>query len=202
MKSIIITLMMIFISLPALAEFGISNVVDKEIQKVPPLTHKQYPIKYEKKIFYPYTIHISSWRDPSRAIEEMDRLRSRFIPTFITKIDLGEKGIWYRVDYGLFLTIKDAVRKSRQLQRTNIANKGAYVGTPVPYAIEIGMFETEEQALSEQSRLRTLGVISYIVKESNRCFRLLVGAYPDKNSTKIAQGDIRAIGLNFKITKR
>ncbi|MEA3221667.1 MAG: SPOR domain-containing protein [Thermodesulfobacteriota bacterium] len=202
MKSIIMTLIIVFISLPALAELGLSNVVEKEIQRAPAMPQKQHSIKYVKETFYPYTIHMSSWRDPAPAIEKMNSLRLTLRPTFITKIDLGKKGVWYRVDYGLFATIKDAVVKSRELQEAKIANKGAFVGMPVPYAIEIGTFKTEEQALAEQSRLRNLGVISYMVKESERCFRLLVGAYPDKDSTKLAQDDLGAIGISLKITKR
>jgi hypothetical protein len=201
-RKIIMTLIIVFISLPALAELGLSNVVEKEIQRAPAMPQKQHPIKYVKETFYPYTIHMSSWRDPALAIERMDSLRLMLRPTFITKIDLGEKGVWYRVDYGLFTTIKDAVEKSRELQGAKIANKSAFVGTPVPYAIKVGTFETEEQALAEQSRLRSLGAISYIVEGSERCFRLLVGAYPDKDSTKLVQNDLGAIGITFKITKR
>nr|WP_287412443.1 SPOR domain-containing protein [Pseudodesulfovibrio sp.] len=55
-----------------------------------------------------YGLHVSSWRDDTSAFEHCATLRKQGFDTWINQVDLGEKGIWYRVLVGNFASIKDA----------------------------------------------------------------------------------------------
>lgn len=214
MKRLILLVVLSLFALPLWADFGLSNVVTKEIhrtvipaepqkvpgEKVPEEIEK--PISFTKTAYYPYTIHMSSWQDPQDAIKQLRESRSTLETVFITKIDLGSSGIWYRVDYGVFHTIKDAVTRLRELVAKKIIEKGAFVGSTVPYTIEIGIYNNRNKAVETAQGLEEEGIITYILQESDSLYRLVSGAYPDPKSAAPAYNDLKASGINPKIKKR
>jgi hypothetical protein len=214
MKRLILLVVLSLFALPLWADFGLSNVVTKEIhrtvipaepleepvEQVPEEIEK--PISFTKTAYYPYTIHMSSWQDPQDAIKQLRESRSTLETVFITKIDLGSSGIWYRVDYGVFHTIKDAVTRLRELVAKKIIEKGAFVGSTVPYTIEIGIYNNRNKAVETAQGLEEEGIITYILQESDSLYRLVSGAYPDPKSAAPAYNDLKASGINPKIKKR
>ena len=62
-----------------------------------------------------YGLHVSSWRDHEWAFNHCADLKEQGFATWINQVDLGKKGIWYRVLVGNFGTIKDA-----KTGRTNV----------------------------------------------------------------------------------
>ncbi|BDQ34897.1 SPOR domain-containing protein [Pseudodesulfovibrio portus] len=55
-----------------------------------------------------YGLHVSSWRDHEWAFNHCAKLRGQGFETWINQVDLGEKGIWYRVLVGDFASIAEA----------------------------------------------------------------------------------------------
>jgi len=55
-----------------------------------------------------YGLHVSSWRDHEWAFKHCAELKEQGLVTWINQVDLGDKGIWYRVLVGDFATIKGA----------------------------------------------------------------------------------------------
>ncbi|QGY38856.1 tetratricopeptide repeat protein [Pseudodesulfovibrio cashew] len=55
-----------------------------------------------------YGLHVGSYKDHKRAFTHCEQLRKQGFSTWINQIDLGDKGIWYRVLVGEFPTIKAA----------------------------------------------------------------------------------------------
>ncbi|HQP31701.1 MAG TPA: SPOR domain-containing protein [Deltaproteobacteria bacterium] len=218
MKRILLpSLAIVLIPLCLLASYGKSNVLQREIKRSPlivaPLTtttpQPQAPPAAPgkgcaKNTFYPFTIHILSSQSLADARRSMERLNASLGKVFITKTDLGATGIWYRLDYGLFSTAKDAVSKMRELQRKGIIDSGAFLGSPTPYTLELVTFDAQshKQAQQEIGRLKDLGVASYLIEENEGCLRVVVGAFPDMKSAKMVQSDLSKLGLNPTITKR
>lgn len=218
MKRLILVGILSLVAIPLWADFGLSNMVTKEIhrsvvpaestmntmeQPVPEAQDKvEQPVSYTKTAYYPYTIHISSWQSQQEALLQYKGKRSLLGTVFITKIDLGASGIWYRVDYGVFPTIKDAVERLRELRVQKIISEGAFVGGSVPYSIEVGMYGSEDKALSLYKELEDKGVITYVMKESEGLYRVLAGAYPDTTSASPAYNDLMSLGLTPTIKKR
>ena len=220
MKRLILVCILSLIALPLWADYGLSNVVTKEIHRTvvveetpkeaaeepapKPQVQENTPqsVPYTKTAYFPYTIHISSWQDPQAALEQSRQMQSSLGTVFITKIDLGPSGVWFRVDYGVFNTIKDAVTSLRELVAKKVVEKGAFVGSQVPYAIEIGMYDTENKAKEAARDLDQKGVASYVLKETDSLYRLLVGAYPDTKSAIPAYNDLKELGLTPTMKKR
>jgi len=216
-------------ALPGWADYGLSNVVEKKIDRsqpseqklpaspeamspsVPAKAPEQTPARkeseeaapsYQKTVFYPYTIHISSWQGKKDALNHRMQKAKNLDPVFITKIDLGATGIWYRVDYGAFPSQKDASSRMSDLQSRGIIDAESFIGSAVPYTIELGVFRDKAGASSEADRLMQKGVAAYILKESDSAFRLVAGAYPGQKSAGPSLDDFAAMGLKAKIVKR
>jgi cell division septation protein DedD len=221
-KRLLLIVVLCLFAFPLWADYGLSNVVTKEInrenqppadnaaeavkqapsaapiEKIPPTP----PAEFKKIVFYPYTIHISSWQNSKDAVVDYEKKYRKLDVVFITKINLGQNGIWYRIDYGAFPTIKEAVLQMKELQAKNVIDQGAFIGSSVPYAIELGVFTGNEDALAQAQKLRIKGIIPYVMKEPGDVYRLLAGAYPDKKSAEPAREDLKSLGMQPKITKR
>ena len=231
MKHSILVCLFVLMALPVRADFGLSNMVRKEIHHtpgmqesipVPPAQKKDAQVQpqvqpqaqpqlqqpkaqelpFTKALHYPFTIHLASWQEQSDAMRQYERMRSRMEPLFITKIDLGPSGIWYRLDFGVFPTIKDAVLKLQEMKSKGLVDKGAFVGGSVPYAIETGVFKSRQEAQARLQYLADKGVVTYVVKEREDLYRLLSGAYPDEQSASAAMKDFAAMNLNPAVKKR
>lgn len=59
-----------------------------------------------------YGLHVSSWRDHEWAFSHCAKLRKQGYDTWINQVDLGEKGLWYRVLVGDYATV-DAAKAGR-----------------------------------------------------------------------------------------
>jgi Flp pilus assembly protein TadD len=55
-----------------------------------------------------YGLHVSSWRDRKSAVEHCEKLKKQGFDTWINQVDLGDKGVWYRVLVGKFASVKEA----------------------------------------------------------------------------------------------
>ncbi len=196
MKRILALVPLLLLALPLWADYGLSNVVTIEIE-APEAPRVEEVVKCAKSNFYPYTIHISSWQDREQALSELEKVKLE--PVFITKIDLGERGIWYRVDYGVFETMAAASARLKEVKAAKQVDKGAFVGGAVPYSVEIETFESMEAATELLGRFDEPGF--YIVPEGT-CFRVLAGAYPTLVSANLVYSELAAKGLDVKIMKR
>lgn len=222
MRRLFLIVVLCLSAIPLWADYGLSNVVTREItrgnvpvaaapQQLPAQPLEQIPAKgpepvaaplLKKSAFYPYTIHISSWQDSREALAQYEKKYRKLDRTFLTKIDLGQAGTWYRIDHGAFASTREATLKMKELQGKNIIDQGAFIGSAAPYALEIGVYAGKGGALAQAQKLRNTGVIPYVLKESEGVYRLLAGAYPDEKSAAPAREDLRALGLKTKITKR
>ncbi|OIQ50684.1 TPR repeat-containing protein YrrB [Pseudodesulfovibrio hydrargyri] len=55
-----------------------------------------------------YGLHVSSWQDYRNAFAHCEKLRKQGFVTWVNQVDLGDKGVWYRVLVGKFGSVKEA----------------------------------------------------------------------------------------------
>jgi septal ring-binding cell division protein DamX len=220
--------MFLLVSLPLWADYGLSNVITKQIdrtqqkeqpptalgnisapapaQGVEPASPDNTPTpavpQFKKSAFYPYTIHISSWQTKKDAFAQYKQKYQKLDGVFTTKIDLGPTGIWYRIDVGAYSADNEAITRMKDLQDAGVIDAESFIGSSVPYTIELGVLPDRGQAQKIADKLRGKGVVTYIMKESDSAYRVLSGAFPNRKSSEPALNDLSALGLNAKITKR
>ncbi|HPC46963.1 MAG TPA: SPOR domain-containing protein [Deltaproteobacteria bacterium] len=157
---------------------------------------------YVKTEYYAYTIHVSSWQSKKDALNHHQRLSRQLDPVFVTKIDLGPRGLWYRVDYGAFTNTAQASSRMEELKAMGIIDPASFIGEPVPYAVELGVYADRSRAVSEAGSLLSKGIAAYVIKENAAVYRLLVGAYPDRKSARPVLDDLTTLGIPGKLSQR
>ena len=221
MKRSIMVCILLMGALPLWADSGLSNVVRKEIHRTMPpaqapaetiqetraqpvqeAIREQKAASFTKAANYPYTIHLASFENPNDAARRLERLKSKLDMLFVTKIDLGAPGVWYRLDYGAFPNIKEAVGKLQELKSKGLVEQGSFVGGSVAYAIEIGVYSSRQEAQSRAKALAGKGVAGYIIQERKDLYRLLSGAYPDEKSAAPALDDLASLNFAATVKKR
>jgi len=164
---------------------------------------QQAAAEFKKTVYYPYTIHISSFKTQKEAVADYEKKYQKMDLAYVTKIDLSDSGIWYRVDYGVFSNVNDAMKKMKEMKNSgSITDPDAFVGSSSPYTIELGVFSSNNEAMTQARKLQGKGQVPYVIKESADVYRLLSGAYPSEKSALPARQDLKAMGLQAKITKR
>lgn len=172
------------------------------VQPVQEAFKEQKKVSFTRAANYPYTIHLASFENPNDAARRLERLKPRMDMLFVTKIDLGAPGVWYRLDCGAFPNIKEAVAKLQELKSKGLVEQGSFVGGSVAYAIEIGAYPSRQEAQARAKALVEKGVTGYILQGTDDLYRLLSGAYPDENSAAPALEDLSALNFAATVKKR
>jgi cell division septation protein DedD len=69
-----------------------------------------------------FTINLSSFRQKQRADRYVEELKKLGLFTYCWKVNLPEKGRWYRVSVGGFPTLKEAKNYTKQLRQEGISD--------------------------------------------------------------------------------
>ncbi len=146
----------------------------------------------------PYTIQISSFRDPQQSIQVARKLNTNGDPAFTSPVDISGKGRWYRVFVGNYTSLAEARSAADELKRrkfryVNIAKK--------PYTVQIGKPIPRNKVRQIQTDLKAKGYFSYQLpsKTDPNQIRILIGAFANK---KAAAGLVRQLttdGFNPEI---
>lgn len=64
-----------------------------------------------------YSIHAGSYKTDKTAGREVQRLQAKGFDAFFEKVDLGDKGIWYRVKVGSFNTADEAEKMLQEMSK-------------------------------------------------------------------------------------
>lgn len=209
---VILILMFIFI---IGAGYGKSNIMEKQIgAPTPNLSVTAKEVKPTKVSvgnkeetpcrtapFHPFTIHLEMNQYNETALAAAAEYRNSIGQTFVSKT-LVSNTVWYSIDHGSFKSAQEAVEKLQDLKDKGLIPKDAYVGAPVPYAVEIATAQTKEKALKELFRLRKSGFSVYLIEANENCFRILSGAFPNSDTAAFYEKELRNLGLPARVAPR
>ncbi|HEX3035878.1 MAG TPA: lytic transglycosylase domain-containing protein [Thermodesulfobacteriota bacterium] len=74
-----------------------------------------------------FTVQVASFPDVQQAEELKKHLKSKLYPAFIQKVELPDKGTWYRVRVGNFKTKKEATIYGNAIKNTELAVESVLV---------------------------------------------------------------------------
>ncbi len=111
-------------------EAAVEKILEKSVEK--PAAEKIEEIVEEKKVMLPpkpvkeeivvfakpsvtYSIHAGSFRKTELAQKDVDRFNKGGFNAYIERVNLGDKGVWYRVKIGLYNTKAEAVAAEKDL---------------------------------------------------------------------------------------
>jgi len=124
-----------------------------------------------KPIRFPYSVMTGSFRTFQLVTKQICFLKKQDLEPWWTRVDLGERGIWFRVCVGHFRS----ARKARDFKKT--CNLKASKVIKTAYTNKIGDFNSKEEIEKQMRSLRKAGYSPYIIEDPQEGLRLLIGAY-------------------------
>ncbi len=148
-----------------------------------------------RKTYYPYSLFLSSVPDLGLAMETLSQWGKRGLEAYFVKVGLS-KGNQYWIYTGCFESREkaEAFKRQRELPGATVRN--------TPYANGIGVYGSLEEIERHNETLKGLGYSAYLVAEPQGRYRLLVGAFMQKERAKYQSDELRAKGIENQIVQR
>jgi hypothetical protein len=164
---------------PVLAKAA-SSSVEQAPEKAAPARGDVFP--GERDLSYPYSIYLGSYKSLERAERAISEYREKGLSPYWVKIDLGEKGVWYRVFSGYF---------QRREQANEFIKQKQIAGSESRHTIE-----------EEKGRLSKLGYCPYVIPRGNGEALLCVGAFYQKARAQRQHAELASKGIHSEIVER
>jgi hypothetical protein len=150
----------------------------------------------ERDLSYPYSVYLGSYNTRERAERAISEYRNKGLFPYWVKVDLGDKGVWYRVFSGYFQTREQANEfiKKKQI----VESKSRHTR----YANLIGLFAFQKALDEEKIRLSKLGYCPYIIPSRNGGSLLYVGAFYQKARAQRQHAELSSKGIHSQIVER
>ncbi len=161
-----------------------------------PVLGKEELFPEERALPYPYSVYLGAYKTPERAEKAISIYRNKGLSAYWVKVDLGDKGVWYRVFTGYF---KDQNEAEAFIRRKRIADATA---KRTKYATLIGIYATERDAQKEFLALSRLGYSPYVVRMASGESQLYVGAFYTKAGAEEQRLDLASKGVQSRVVER
>jgi len=145
---------------------------------------------------YPYSLHLVSHNSLEMAKRAISDFGEKGILPYLSRVDLDEKGIWYRIFTGYFKDKKEAerFRQEHGLVGANI--------TKTLYTNLIGTYSNKDELEKEIISLKELGYFPYTIKYDDGRQRLFVGAFFTIEGAEKQYHHLRSKGIQNKVATR
>jgi protein-S-isoprenylcysteine O-methyltransferase Ste14/cell division septation protein DedD len=144
---------------------------------------------------YPYSVYLGSYGTHERLQKAVKDYGSVGLAPYWVQVDLGEKGIWFRLFSGAFKTREEADAFIREHQID-----GAF-SRHTKYAVLIGTFRSEKQLNMERMELRAMGHSAYDVRGEN-VFGLFSGAFYQAARAQKQEESLASKGIRGEVVDR
>ena len=158
-------------------------------------------VRLGKRDAYPYTIHVSSFKNKRVANNVAIKLRKKGVPAFVNPAQIPKKGEYHRVFIGFYRTLEETRKAALKL-------KGAKYLYPLeakmPYAIQVGTFNSDQELKKLEADLQSKTYLAYSVPDmaANNKTKLLIGAFRTEKETAIFTKKLQNEGFKAKVVKR
>ncbi len=145
---------------------------------------------------YPYSLRLTYFRSQEKAADVVSFYRESGIDAHWVKVDLGSKGIWYRVFGGHFDSESEA-----QAFMAEEGLTGAVV-KPTRYANWIGASKDRKAVLKSAGEIDALGFSSYVIAREDGRNHLYIGAFYTKAGAQAQYEELIGKGIENQIVER
>ena len=145
---------------------------------------------------FPYSLHLGSYRSLTKALETVPHFMDTGLAPYLVKVNLGQRGTWWRVYAGYFKSHQAAQEK----KKWHNLSEAAIIKTT--YANLIGVFTSETQLEQALKQLETLQYFPYIVKGPRNAVKVYAGAFENRTEAEAYHRRLQADGIRSQVVKR
>jgi len=145
---------------------------------------------------YPYSVYLGSFKAADAVKKAMSEYQGKGLSPYWTKVDLGDKGVWFRFFTGYFQTKEEAEKfiRDRNIQ-------GASLGI-TKYANLIGIYSSDNEVEDTRKLLESAGFYPYTIKGPSGNSYLYSGAFDRKEYAEKERIILASKGITSKTTER
>lgn len=145
---------------------------------------------------FPYSIYLGSFRTWERAQKAIEYYHESGVSTYSVKVDLGKKGIWYRIYLGFFKTDEEALEfgNEKGIKEIDVRKTG--------YANLIHSYMSREEAQEAFESLDNQRYSPYIVEDQEGIFRLIIGAFLTEKGAFDQSKELISHNIDNKVIRR
>jgi cell division septation protein DedD len=169
-----------------------TSVAQPKEEKIP---DKEQSSPGERSL-YPYSVLLGAFSSIERAKLAISMHRKDGLSPYYVKVDLGEKGVWFRIFTGHFEGKEqaEALISKKQLKDASIKN--------TRYAAFIGSYSTKKELDDKWSMLSDLGYSPYAIDGADGWSYLFIGAFYTKTGATLQQQDLASKGIKSEVVER
>jgi hypothetical protein len=145
---------------------------------------------------YPYSVYFGSYRTPEKLQKAVTTYGSMGLSPYWVQVDLGKKGMWFRVFAGFFSTRGEADAFIKENHVPGAASKNT------KYAVLIGTYKSEKELNTKRLELRAMAFSSYKIKGTNGAFRLFTGAFYQLARAQKHKAYLASKGIQGEVVER
>jgi cell division septation protein DedD len=157
---------------------------------------KTVPLVSGSGVSYPYSVYLGSIQGMDYVKKAMSSYESQGLSTYWSRVELGEKGTWYRVFTGYFRSAQEA---EAFIQQRKIKD-GEVKETR--YSNLIGTFGTKQEGEEKALALTRTGLSAYWIPGADGQVRLYSGAFITKEGAEKSQAELNSRGIKSQIVER
>jgi hypothetical protein len=147
-------------------------------------------------VSYPYSVYLGSFQNLEYLKKAQSVYENQGLSSYWTKVELGEKGTWYRVFTGYFRSAQEA---EVFIQQKKIKD-GEVKETR--YSNLIGTFGTRQEGEEKALALTRMGLSAYCIPGADGQIRLYSGAFSRKDGAEENQAELNSRGIKSQIAER
>jgi hypothetical protein len=145
---------------------------------------------------YPYSVYLGSFKATDAVKRAMSEYQERGLSPYWAKVDLGEKGMWFRFFAGYFQTKEEAEKfiKDRNIQDASLGI--------TRYANLIGIYSSDKEVEDNRRALVSAGFYPYVIKGPDGKIFLYSGAFDRKEYAEKERTLLVSKGIKSNTTER
>jgi hypothetical protein len=152
---------------------------------------------FKKKILsFPYSVYLGSYSGMANVTKASSDYEEMGISCYWIKLDLGDKGVWYRLFTGYFKTREEA---DEFIETSKMQGAESKI---TKYANLIGTFTDKEDIEKYKNRLEEKGYSPYIINDAEDTYQLYTGAFYQKNRAEEQNSDLALDGIESELVER
>ncbi len=165
--------------------------------ELPPKSNTPEPVTPKPSALkYPYSVYLGSFKAADAVKKAMSEYYEKGLSPYWAKVDLGDKGVWFRFFTGYFRTKEEAERfiRDRNIQ-------GASLGI-TKYANLIGICSSDNEVEDLRRLLESAGFYPYVIKGPSGKSYLYSGAFDRKEYAEKERISLASKGITSITTER
>ena len=145
---------------------------------------------------YPFSIYLGSHKAPEAVSRALSEYQEKGLSAYWAKVDLGDKGVWFRFFTGYFRTKEEA---EKYIRDRNI--QGATPGI-TKYANWIGSYGSDKEVEDQKRALLSAGFYPYVIKAPDGKSLLYSGAFDRKEYAEKERSALASKGIKSEVVER